>query len=182
MNLSKVKNSIMQLPVQDRTSLALWIIINMDDIQDNPNDIDSAWRSEIRKRVYEIKSGKVNMIPSEELWKDLLSENNLNINTKYYKILNALGGFQEHIEEAIKNYAQQKISERIVEIQGNILEFQSKFGLPYEKFYANITTDEAFVDSLRQLHPTWEHDFNTWEYYVEELYEWLGHLESILKK
>jgi len=34
--------------------------------------IDAAWRKEVRLRIETIKSGKVQMVPAEEMWKDIL--------------------------------------------------------------------------------------------------------------
>ena len=103
----------------------------------------------------------------------------LTVEPQYLNVLKALGNIEEMLKEAIRMYAGERIGERIGTLQHEILGFQAKYGLPYEKFYAQITTDEDFVKNLRQSHPTWERDFNTWEYYLEELHEWLGHLESI---
>ncbi len=103
----------------------------------------------------------------------------LAIDAKYVDVLKALGNLEETLEEAIRRYAVEQIGERIGKLQHEILAFQTKYGLPYEVFYARVTTDDEFVENLRDTHPTWERDFNAWEYYVEELSEWLGRLESI---
>jgi len=103
------------------------------------------------------------------------------LSSKYIDILQAIGNVQEAAEEAVRFYITQKIGERIGRLQHEILVFQKTYGLSFEKFYILITTDENFVENLRKSHPTWERDFNTWEYYTEELNEWLGHLESISK-
>ncbi len=105
----------------------------------------------------------------------------LTLESKYVNVLQALGNIQETLEDAIRSYAMAHISERIGKVQHEISTFEINYGLSYEKFYAQVTTDEAFVKSLRQTHPTWERDLNAWEYDVEELHEWLGRLESILK-
>ena len=105
----------------------------------------------------------------------------LTLDSKYVDILQALGGLEETLEEAIRRYAIERIGERVGKLQREILTFQTKYGLPYERFYGLITTDDNYVTTLRATHPTWERDFNTWEYYIEELGEWLGHLESISK-
>jgi hypothetical protein len=101
------------------------------------------------------------------------------LDSKYVDVLGALGNLEETLEEAVRRYAIEQIGERIGKLQREILTFQAKYGLPYEVFYARVTTDDEFVRSLRDAHPTWERDFNTWEYYIEELSEWLGRLESI---
>lgn len=105
----------------------------------------------------------------------------LTLDTKYINILEALGNLNETLEEAVRRYSVERIGEQIGRLQREILVFQNKYGLPYEQFYARITTDNEFVENLRHTHPTWERDFNAWEYYVKELSEWLGHLESISK-
>lgn len=105
----------------------------------------------------------------------------LTIETKYVDVLQALGNLEESLQEAIRRYAITQIAERVGNLQREILTFQTKYQLPYEQFYARITTDEAFVVQLRNNYPTWERDFNAWEFYIEELAEWLGRLESISK-
>lgn len=101
------------------------------------------------------------------------------LDSKYVDVLGALGNLEETLEEAVRRYAIEQIGERIGKLQREILTFQAKYGLSYEVFYARVTTDDEFVRNLRDAHPTWERDFNTWEYYIEELSEWLGRLESI---
>ncbi|MCP4398507.1 MAG: hypothetical protein GY801_14575 [bacterium] len=106
----------------------------------------------------------------------------LNLDTRYVDVLRALGNLEDTLQEAVRSYAVKQIGERIGELQHEISGFQERYGLPYEKFYAQVTSDEEFVTQLRQSHPTWERDFSTWEYYIEELHEWLGRLESISKR
>lgn len=103
----------------------------------------------------------------------------LTLDAKYIDVLQALGNLEETLEEAVRRYAIGQIGERVGQLQREILAFQTKYKLPYEQFYAHITTDDNFVAQLREAHPTWERDFNAWEYYIEELAEWLGRLESI---
>ena len=103
----------------------------------------------------------------------------LNLDTRYVDVLSALGNLEETLQEAVRSYAVKHVGERIAELQHEISGFQKRYGLPYEKFYAQVTSDEEFVAQLRQSHPTWERDLNSWEYYVEELSEWLGRLERI---
>ena len=105
----------------------------------------------------------------------------LQLTPKYIDVLKALGSVEQNLEEAIRSYVTEKIGVRIGKLQHEISIFQSKYGLPYEKFYVNITTNEEYVKSLRKSYPTWERDLNSWEYYVKELSEWLGHLENISK-
>ncbi|MEW5766628.1 MAG: addiction module protein [bacterium] len=73
MSVVDIKRNIEQLSVKDRADLTRWIIINLDEVAESDNTVDTAWRREVRTRVNEIKSGKARMIPSEEMWKDILS-------------------------------------------------------------------------------------------------------------
>ena len=73
MKISELKKDIKQLSVKDRAALAQWIIQNLDDLEADEYAVDAEWRREVRTRVNQIRSGKVKMIPSEEMWKDLLS-------------------------------------------------------------------------------------------------------------
>lgn len=106
----------------------------------------------------------------------------LTLAPQYMDVLKALGSVEENVEEAIRHYIIEKISERIGRLQHEISIFQNKYGLPYEKFYVNITMNEEYLKSLRKSHPTWERDLNAWEFYVKELGEWLGRLENISKQ
>lgn len=73
MKIADIKKDISQLSIQEKATLANWIITNIDGVFEKENDVDAAWRHEIRSRVEEIKTGKVKMIPAEDMWKDLLS-------------------------------------------------------------------------------------------------------------
>ena len=72
MSIADMKNGISRLSVKEQASLAYWIIANLDGIPDNEVSVDAAWRQEVRSRVKAIKSGKVEMIPAAEMWKDIL--------------------------------------------------------------------------------------------------------------
>lgn len=73
MSITDIKKNISQLSIQEKASLANWIITKIDEVIEKEDDVDAAWRHEIRSRVEEIKTGKVKMIPAENMWKDLLS-------------------------------------------------------------------------------------------------------------
>lgn len=103
------------------------------------------------------------------------------LDPKFTDVLKALGNPEESLEEAVRRYASEQIGERIGKLQREILGYQSEYGMPYEVFYARVTTEEDFVQKLRNEHETWERDFQTWQYTIEELTEWLGRLETISK-
>lgn len=71
--IDTIKKEVTHLSLHEQAELARWLILNLDDAQiENENEIDAAWRKEIRSRVNEIKENKIAMIPSEKMWKDLL--------------------------------------------------------------------------------------------------------------
>ena len=72
MKISDLKNGVSRLSAKEQAALAYWIIENLDGVADNHVSVDAAWRQEVRSRVEAIKTGKVKMIPAEEMWKDIL--------------------------------------------------------------------------------------------------------------
>lgn len=74
MKLSEIKKRVRELPPEDRENLAHWIISNLENDIEDEETYHSAWRKEIRKRVAEIKSGKVKMIDSEVMWKEIFTQ------------------------------------------------------------------------------------------------------------
>ena len=72
--VDNVKKEVGRLSIQERAMLAHWILVNLDeDFVEPQESVDAAWREEIRNRIQEIRTGKVRMIPSDEMWKDLLN-------------------------------------------------------------------------------------------------------------
>lgn len=105
----------------------------------------------------------------------------LTLNPKYVEVLRAFGSLEQTVEEAVHRYAVERINERIEKLRGEVLVFETKYGMSYESFYQQMMMDEAFVENLWNSNPTWKIDFNAWEYYVETLTEWLKHLQRISK-
>ena len=74
MSVADIKKGVSRLSVKERAVLAHWIIANLDPVAENEEMLDAAWRREVRARVNAIKSGKVQMIPATDMWKDLLAD------------------------------------------------------------------------------------------------------------
>jgi hypothetical protein len=77
MNMTAIKDSVAFLEPRDRASLAKWIISTLDSAGESNADKsknDRAWRREVRMRVDDIRDGRVQMIDSQTLWDELLSE------------------------------------------------------------------------------------------------------------
>lgn len=72
MSIADIKNGVSRLSAKEQAALAYWIISNLDEVADKDDSVDATWRQEVRSRVKAIKTGKVEMIPAAEMWKDIL--------------------------------------------------------------------------------------------------------------
>ena len=74
MSIGDIKEGVSRLSVKEQAALAYWIIHSLEAVTENKDVVEAAWRKEVRARVEAIKSGKVQMIPAEEMWKDILGD------------------------------------------------------------------------------------------------------------
>jgi putative addiction module component (TIGR02574 family) len=61
----QLTHEALELPVQERAKLAHVLITSIDGVTDG--DMSSAWDAELKKRVQEIREGRVKGIPAEEV-------------------------------------------------------------------------------------------------------------------
>ena len=67
--LDQIKQEVLELSIHERAELAHILI---ESIEENPGiDVSSAWDIELRKRIREIREGKVKGIPAEEVFAKL---------------------------------------------------------------------------------------------------------------
>ena len=69
MTLPQIVNEARQLPPEQLDEL-FDLLLTESFAQPDP-EIDAAWRSEIRRRIEEIESGKVKGIPGDEVMREL---------------------------------------------------------------------------------------------------------------
>ena len=105
----------------------------------------------------------------------------LTLDPKYVDILQTFGNLEEIVEEALHRYTVERINERIEEARQEVLRFEARYGMTYEQFCKRTASDEAFLEYLEENHVMWERDLNAWEFYTEDLSEWLGRLKNISK-
>lgn len=67
--LKQLTHDALELPVRERAELAHVLIASIDESTDP--GISSAWDEELKKRVREIKEGRVKGIPAEEVFAKL---------------------------------------------------------------------------------------------------------------
>ena len=74
MSIGDIKEGVSRLSIKERAALAYWIIHSLEAVTEDEGVVDAAWRKEVLARVEAIKSGKVQMISAEEMWKDILGD------------------------------------------------------------------------------------------------------------
>ena len=65
----QLTHEALELPVQERAKLAQVLISSIDEV--TAEDMSSAWDAELKKRVREIREGRVKGIPAEEVFAKL---------------------------------------------------------------------------------------------------------------
>lgn len=71
--VSEVLEKALALSTQDRGLIIDRLIESLDD-EPAEEGVEAAWSDEIKRRVEEIQSGKVEMIPGEQVLKELAEE------------------------------------------------------------------------------------------------------------
>ena len=107
---------------------------------------------------------------------------NVAIHEKYFQTLAAFGDLQATIEKAIQRYIIETISEKIAELQHQLLTYQEQYGMEYPEFERRIAEDEDFVNDIEQrMKKTWELDLANWEFCYKGIDDWTRKLSSILR-
>lgn len=69
----RLESEILNLPQEDRARLVQLILMSLESEipAEDQAEIDAAWAEEIERRVQDIRSGRVRLIPGEEVFKEL---------------------------------------------------------------------------------------------------------------
>jgi putative addiction module component (TIGR02574 family) len=73
MSVTDIKEDIAKLSPGERADLVRWIICDLDEMSEPEDEVEAAWRLEVRQRIDAMRTGKIEMVPAEESWKDLFS-------------------------------------------------------------------------------------------------------------
>ena len=65
------KTQLGTLPAQERAELARFLFDSLDEIDEDPAEVEAAWAAELDRRADDILSDKVVGIPAEEVFKEL---------------------------------------------------------------------------------------------------------------
>ena len=98
------------------------------------------------------------------------------------EILHILGNPELVAISALRRYLVDACLQRIEQAERKIAEYEQIYGLDYATFNHHIGTDETFLETINQKHPTWEADAIEWDYRLEELQTWRARLEKILNE
>ena len=72
MTVDELKTQVLSLSERDRAEFARLLIASLDD--ENEDDINAAWVTELERRSNEIKSGAVKGIPAADVYAELKRE------------------------------------------------------------------------------------------------------------
>lgn len=67
----RILTEAMDLSIKERAAIAEQLIRSLDGPADDDHNVEQAWDQEIKKRIDEIDSGKVEMIPWEKVQADI---------------------------------------------------------------------------------------------------------------
>jgi len=70
--LDELLKRAMALPPEDRAAMASSLIESLNEAVDE--DVEAAWNEEIKRRVDDIRSGRVKTIPGEQVLRELAEE------------------------------------------------------------------------------------------------------------
>ena len=103
------------------------------------------------------------------------------IRKEYVNILKPFGGVERVVDEALKKYLIDTATSRIEKAKSEVKTFEKKYGLNFDAFKEKIN-DEKFIRNIERVNPTWEADYEEWEYWSREFDEWMERLKDILMK
>ncbi len=105
----------------------------------------------------------------------------LRLNQSYAQVLEHLGDVQKHVDEALYRYALQQAQQQILDLEGQVQQWEEKYGCSYDLFAYRTAVDETYVHELN-AHPEtcmWEADLIAWEFYATELKAWRQRLRTL---
>ena len=106
----------------------------------------------------------------------------ITINDKYASVLSEFTDVQSAVNNAIKRYIINLISDKISEFSRQNQLYNEKYEMDFYSFKQKISTDEKFIEFLEKEKQikTWEADLNEWEFYIKGIEDWKQKLQNIL--
>ena len=71
--MKRLESEVLDLPRKERARLAQLILVSLDQEvpEDTAEDLDQAWAEEIERRVAELRSGTVKLVPGDEVFGEI---------------------------------------------------------------------------------------------------------------
>ncbi len=71
-SMDELTDTLLALPLKDRTDLVLKLLASLDDQEEDlpPGEVDALWKQEIQRRKEEFLAGKVALIPGEQVLRE----------------------------------------------------------------------------------------------------------------
>lgn len=66
----KIVEQALKMPARERAEIAQWLLESLDSQMDT--DVESAWQSEVERRISELDGGQVRCLPWEEVRERLM--------------------------------------------------------------------------------------------------------------
>lgn len=68
----RLETEVLELPLQERARLARRLIVSLeDDADQDPVEVERAWKKEIHDRLAELDAGTAELIPAEQVLAEL---------------------------------------------------------------------------------------------------------------
>lgn len=112
----EIKNAVLELPFETRAKLVEEIL---NSLESSREEIDAAWRAEIERRVKEVEEGKVELIPGDQVLRELRDQFNI----------------AAHPEVPIPEWHREVLTERLKKYQDN------QNGMEWNEFEQEITSE-----------------------------------------
>jgi putative addiction module component (TIGR02574 family) len=64
----RLEEEVLHLPRENRSQLVTRILESLDEDED---ELNSAWRDELQRRIENIDAGKAQLIPAKDLWNEI---------------------------------------------------------------------------------------------------------------
>lgn len=97
------------------------------------------------------------------------------------ELLEAFGEPELIVPAALRQYIVDRCLQRIEQIEGKVAIYEQRYGMSYDMFNRQVTTDQDYLDRLNDERPLWESDAVEWAHRLEEAEAWRERLQKALQ-
>lgn len=96
-------------------------------------------------------------------------------------LVEAFGEPDVIVPAALRQYIVDRCLQRIEQIEEKLAVYEQRYGMNYDVFNRQVTTDQDYLDGLNNDHPLWESDAAEWAHRLEEAEAWRERLQKALQ-